>query len=81
MIYFRTIDLLAMLRKSLDRALLLCIIIIIIRRVRSSGVRASIIIVHIRKFYKLYQNIVRFRLFFRIAKSEKCLLKFMVSII
>ena len=34
-----------------------------IREVRSSGVRASITIVHIRKFYKILQNIIRFRFF------------------
>ena len=44
-----SIDLLAIQEKSLDRALFLCIFI---REVRSSGVRASITIVHIRKFYK-----------------------------
>ena len=44
------IDHTAILQKSLDRSLLLCIPI---REVRSSGVRASIAIVHIRKFYKM----------------------------
>ena len=44
------IDLLAIQEKSLDRALFLYIFI---REVRSSGVRASITIVHIRKFYKM----------------------------
>ena len=44
------IDLLAIQEKSLDRALFLYIPI---REVRSSGVRASIIIVHIQKFYKM----------------------------
>ena len=44
------IGLLAILRKSLDRALFLDIFI---HEVRLSGVRASISIAHIRKFYKL----------------------------
>ena len=44
------IDLLAILQKSLDRALFLYIFL---SEVRSSGVRASIAIVHIRKFYKV----------------------------
>ena len=44
------IDLLAILQKSLDRAIFLYNFI---REVRQSGVRASIAIVHIRKFYKL----------------------------
>ena len=54
------IDLLAILRKSLDRALFLYNFI---REVRSSGVRGSITIMHIRKFFKLHHNIVRFRFF------------------
>ena len=45
-----TIDLLAILQKSLDRALFLYIFI---HEVRLSGIRASISIVHIRKFYKI----------------------------
>ena len=61
------IDLLAILKKSLDRALFLYIFI---REVRSSGVRGSITIVHIRKFYKSLQNIIRLRFFFRIAKRS-----------
>ena len=44
------IDLLAILQKSLDRALFLYIFI---HEVRSSGVGASITIVQIRKFYKM----------------------------
>ena len=44
------IDLLAIRQKSLDRALFLYIFI---HEIRSSGVRASITIVHIRKFYKM----------------------------
>ena len=44
------IDLLAILRKSLDRAIFLYIFI---REVRLNGVRASIAIVHIRKFYEM----------------------------
>ena len=44
------IDLLAILRKSLDRAIFLYNFI---HDVRSSGARASIAILHIRKFYKL----------------------------
>ena len=62
-----TIDLLAIQQKSLDRALFLYIFI---HEIRSSGVRASITIVHIRKFYKMYQSIVRLRFFFRIAKRS-----------
>ena len=59
------IDLLAILQKSLDRALFLNKFI---REARSSGVRGSITIVHIRKFFKLHHDIVRFRFFPRIAK-------------
>ena len=44
------IDLLAILRKSLDQATFLYIFI---REVRLNGVRASIAIVHIRKIYKI----------------------------
>ena len=44
------IDLLAILQKSLDRALSLYIFI---REVRLNGVRVSITIVRIRKFYKM----------------------------
>ena len=44
------IDLLAILQKSVDRAIFLYKFI---REVRYSGVTASIAIVHIRKFYKL----------------------------
>ena len=44
------IDHLAILRKSLDRALFLYIFI---HEVRLSGVRASVSIVQIRKFYKM----------------------------
>ena len=47
---FDTIDLFAIHEKSLDRALFLYIFI---HEVRLSGVRASIIIVYIRKFYKM----------------------------
>ena len=61
------IDLLAVLQKSLDRALFLYNLI---REARSSGVRCSITIMHIRKFFKLHHNIVRFRLFPRIAKTS-----------
>ena len=61
------IDLLAILQKSLDRALFLYSFI---RDVRSSGVRASITIVHIRKFYQMQQSIVRLRFFLRIAKRS-----------
>ena len=61
------IDLLATLEKSLDRALFLYNFI---REVRSSGVRGSITIMHIRKFFKVHHNIVRFRFFSRIAKRS-----------
>ena len=61
--FFReSIDLLAILRKSLDRAEFLHIFM---REVRLSGVRASIAVAHIRKFFKMYENIVRFRFSFR----------------
>ena len=58
---------LAVLQKSLDRALFLYNFI---RDVRSSGVRASTTIVHVRKFFKIHRNIVRFRFFPRIAKRS-----------
>ena len=58
---------LAILQKSLDRALFLYIFT---HEVRLSGVRASITILHIRKFYKMLSNIVRSRFFFRIAKRS-----------
>ena len=45
-----TIDLLAILQKSLDRAIFLYKSI---REVRKSGVTALIAVVHIRKFYEL----------------------------
>ena len=48
--HFFKIDLLAIQQKSLDRALFLYIFI---HEIRLSGVRASITIVHIRKFYKM----------------------------
>ena len=47
---FDQIDLLAILQKGLDRALFLYILI---HDVRLSGVRASITIMHIRKFYRM----------------------------
>ena len=62
-----TIHLLAILQKSLDRALFLYNFI---REVRSSGVRESITIMHTRKFFKLHHHIVRFRFFPRIAKRS-----------
>ena len=62
-----TIDLLAILQKSLDRALFLYSFL---RKVRSSGVRGSFTIMHIRKFFKLHHNIVRSRFFPRIAKRS-----------
>ena len=46
----KRIDLLAIQQKSLDRALFLYIFI---HEIRSSGVRASITIMDIRKFYKV----------------------------
>ena len=57
---FNLLDLLAILQKSLDRALFLYTFI---REIRSSGVRGSFTIIHIRKFFKLHHNIVRFRFF------------------
>ena len=48
--HMQGIDLLAIQQKSLDRALFLYIFI---HEIRSSGVRASIAIVDIRKFYKM----------------------------
>ena len=62
-----TIDLLAILQKSLDRALFLYNFI---REVRSSGVRGSNTIMHIRKSFKLHHNIVRFGFFPRRAKRS-----------
>ena len=47
------IDLLAIQQKRLDRALFLYIFI---HEIRSSGVRAPITIVHIRKFYQMWQK-------------------------
>ena len=38
--------------------------------VRSSDVRASVITVHIRKFLKLYKNIVRFRFLCQLAERR-----------
>ena len=64
---YHQIDLLAIQQTSLDRALFLYIFI---HEIRPSGVRASITIVHIRKFYKMWQSIVRLRFFFRIAKRS-----------
>ena len=66
------IDRLAILQKSLDRALFSYNFI---SEVRSSDVRASIIIVHIRKFFKMHQSVVRFRFFFRIAKRSMAKIK------
>ena len=54
-------------QKSLDRALFLYTFI---HETRSSGVTASITIVHIRIFFKMQQSIVRLRFFFRIAKRS-----------
>ena len=62
---FIEIDLLAILQKSMDRALFLYNFI---REARSIGVRASTTIVHIRNFFKMRRNIVRFIFFPRIAK-------------
>ena len=61
------IDLSAVQQKSLDRALFLYISI---HENRSIGVRASITIAHIQKFYKMWQSTVRLRFFFRIAKRS-----------
>ena len=61
------IDLLAILRMSLDRTLFLYNFI---HEFLSSGVRSSITIMHIRKFFKLHHDIVRFRFFPRIAKRS-----------
>ena len=63
----RLIDLLAIQQKSLDRALSLYTFI---QEIRSSGVRASITIVHFQKFYKMLQSIVRLRFFFRLAERS-----------
>ena len=60
-------DLLAILLKSLDRALFLYKFIL---EARLSGVRASITIVRIRKFFKMHHNIVRFRFFLGIAERS-----------
>ena len=63
--FYNTVDLLAILQKSLDRALFLHNFIL---EARSNGVKDSITITHIRKFFKLHHNIVRFRFFPSIAK-------------
>ena len=62
------IDLLAILQKSLDRALFLYIFI---RGVQSSGVRVSVINVHIRTLYKLWQKNRAVLILFRTAKRIK----------
>ena len=64
---FGTIDLLAILQKSLDQALFLYSFI---REVLSNGVRASITIMDMQKFFKMHQNFICFRFFFRIAKRS-----------
>ena len=65
--YWGIIDILAIQQRSLDRALFLYIFI---HGIRSSGIRASITIVYIRKFYEMQQSIVRLRFFFKIAKRS-----------
>ena len=50
LVAMQAMDPLAIQQKSVDRALFLYILI---HEIRSSGVRASITIVHIRKFYKM----------------------------
>ena len=53
-----------------------CLIFIhLTREARSSGIRAFINIVHNRKFSKTYQNILRFRFFFRIVNGSFALLQ------
>ena len=64
---YMEIDLLAILQKSLDQALFLYNFI---REVRSSGVRASFTIVHIRKSFRIHRSVLRFRFVFRIAKTS-----------
>ena len=56
-LHISSIDHLAILQKSLDRALFLYNFV---HEVRSIGVRASITIVDIRKFYRKQQSIIRF---------------------
>ena len=51
------------------------------REVRSSGVRGSITIMHIRKFFKSKHNIVRFRFFPRIANRSMVLMTMMIMMI
>ena len=46
------------------------IFIYFMQDVRSSAVRPSIAIVRIRKFFKLHQNIVRFRFLLRVAERS-----------
>ena len=72
------IDLLAILQKRLDRALFLYIFI---HDIRSSGVKASISIVQIRKFDKMLQNTIRFRIPFRIAKRSVAILFLKLSVV
>ena len=64
---FETIDLLVILQKSLDRALFSYIFI---QDARSNGARASVTMVHVRKFFEVHQSIVRFRFFLRVAKKS-----------
>ena len=57
---FLAVDLLAIQQQGLDRALFSYSFI---REVRLNGVRPSITIVHIPKFCRMQQNIVRFLFF------------------
>ena len=58
---------LTILQRNLDRATSFDTFV---RKVQPSGVRPSITIVHIGKFYKVYENIVRFRLLSETAKRS-----------
>ena len=60
------IDLLTVLKKSLDRAIYLYTFIL---KAQFGGARSSITIVHGRKFERIYTNSVPFRFFLRTAKT------------
>ena len=61
----RLIDLVAILQKSLDRVIFFCIFA---RVARMSGVRASLAIVHIRKFFKRHKISFDSNVFFKYLK-------------
>ena len=50
--------------------------VLFIRMFRLSGVGASITIVHIQKFYRIYKDIIRIKFFVRISKLSILFLSF-----